>query len=598
MLRRRLRFATIAVSGAGALVAAAVGATLAVSGGAGLRSAQTLLAEQAETLLDRLEERIEQSLAPVREQSAWIAAAFAEGRLDLERRDLLDAFMRGAVGALPQVSTVSLADVRGRLRRWSREEPARGEDRRAGPETLEWLERGRALAAPGWLPPLWATSEMAAALAYETPLRGPGGRYLGVLGQVVPVARLSAELAAFGAEHRVTAFVLFGEDRVLAHPALAGASGARPRVGPLPSIAEVGDPVLDAWERAALAAPLALRALRRSQGATAVVRGTRYLYVVRDVPGTGVTPWKLGVYQTARESPEQAEIRRLLLALAAGLAVLVAAVAAAAFTGRWLARPVEEFARAARTVRAGKLDAVPKLPRSVIREFDEASRSFNEMVEGLRERTLIRETLGRLVPEEVARRMLAAGGRIEPVEAKATVLLADIEDFTQLTETLGPRGVVAFLNAYFEVADDIVRRHRGVITQFQGDAVLAVFNLPIADPDHGANALRAALELIRAADERDFAGVRVRNRAGLATGRVVAGAVGSAGRTSYTVHGNAVNLAARIEALNKDYGTRILLAEKTAERCSGFALVKVADARIRGYGEVVPLYSVARSGAG
>ncbi len=285
-------------------------------------------------------------------------------------------------------------------------------------------------------------------------------------------------------------------------------------------------------------------------------------------------------------------MQRLVLSIAAGLLVLAIAVIAAAIAGRRLSRPVEAFARAARAVGEGKLDQVPQLPGSRIAEFDDASRSFNQMVQGLRERGVIRETLGRFLPEEVARDLLAAGRILEPSEAKATVLVCDIEDFTLLTDSLGPRGIVEFLNAYFEVADEIIKRHRGVITQFQGDAILAVFNLPIANPDHAASALHAAIELVRAADEREFAGVRVRNRTGLYTGRVMAGAVGSRGRTSYTVHGNAVNLASRIEALNKEYGTRILLAEKTAERCPGFALEKVADAEIRGHGERVPLFTV------
>jgi adenylate cyclase len=275
--------------------------------------------------------------------------------------------------------------------------------------------------------------------------------------------------------------------------------------------------------------------------------------------------------------------------------VLALAVLAAAIAGRRLGRPVEALARAARAVGEGRLADAPILPGSRVAEFDEAHRSFNRMVQGLRERATIRETLGRFLPEEVARALLAAGGRLEPSEAKATVLICDIEDFTMLTETLGPHGIVELLNAYFEVADEIVGRHRGVITQYQGDAILAVFNLPIADPDHGANALRAALELVQAADTRDFAGMRVRNRVGLATGRVVAGAVGSHGRTSYTVHGNAVNLASRIEALNKTYGTRILLAEKTAERCPGFALEKIAAAEIRGYSEGMELFAPARA---
>ncbi|HET7366088.1 MAG TPA: adenylate/guanylate cyclase domain-containing protein, partial [Burkholderiales bacterium] len=202
-----------------------------------------------------------------------------------------------------------------------------------------------------------------------------------------------------------------------------------------------------------------------------------------------------------------------------------------------------------------------------------------------------RNTLGQYVPDAIARRLLAAHGRLEPVEAKATVLMCDIEGFAALTDALGPRRVFEFLNAYFERVVAAVEAHGGVVTQFQGDAILVVFNLPLPDRDHAAQALRAALEIVRACDEQAFAGVRTRNRIGISTGRVVAGAVGSSGRLSYTVHGNAVNLAARIELLNKDYGTRILLTDKSAERCPGFALRKVADAQVRGYAEPVPLYT-------
>ncbi|MDA8107728.1 MAG: adenylate/guanylate cyclase domain-containing protein [Betaproteobacteria bacterium] len=271
--------------------------------------------------------------------------------------------------------------------------------------------------------------------------------------------------------------------------------------------------------------------------------------------------------------------------------MLVAAVLFAAIAGRRLSAPVHAFARVARVVRDGRLDDVPRLPGSRIREFDDAASSFNQMVEGLRERRLMRETLGQYLPEEVAHGLLSAGGRLEPLEAKATVLVCDLENFTLLTDSLGPHGVVEFLNAYFQAMASIVERHKGVVTQFQGDAILAVFNVPVADAAHAANALAAALEMVRAADAREFAGLRVRNRIGLSTGRVVAGAVASSGRLTYTVHGNAVNLAARLEALNKDYGTRLLVSGKTAERCPELALRSLGDAEIRGYGERVELFT-------
>jgi class 3 adenylate cyclase len=202
------------------------------------------------------------------------------------------------------------------------------------------------------------------------------------------------------------------------------------------------------------------------------------------------------------------------------------------------------------------------------------------------------QTLAHFVPEPVARKLISGGGaRLEPVEAKATVLLCDIARFTELTESLGPRRVIEFLNAYFEVLVGIVDRHRGMVTQFQGDAILAAFNVPLADPDHGAAAVRAAIEIVQATDGQAFAGVRVCNRVGICTGRVVAGTVGAHGMLSYTVHGNAVNLAARLEQLNKRYGTRILLSEKTAERCPDIPLRRLEMTRIRGHTEPVELYT-------
>jgi adenylate cyclase len=591
----RIRFATIAVFGLGAFVAASTGITLYLSGAGDLHATQTMLAQNTENLLDSLERRIDAELEPVRAQSAWIASAFSESRIDFRRRTQLDAFMTGLVGAMHEGGALVLIDPSGQARRWTRDQPETlSEDWSGRRSIMDWLERGKTLQDSSWRPPLWAQTRQAAALIYQTPL-WRDGRFLGMLGQSVPVSRLSSEVAAFGAEHALTAFILYGDDFVLAHPSLAATQGGVARDNPLPSVLEAGDPVLARLRAGGAATPISMRALTRSRATDVKVGDDHYLSVYRQIPGTGTIPWNLGVYINADRGEQGMEMRRLTLSLGAGLAVLALAVIAAALAGRRLSGPVEAFARAATAVREDRLEDVPVLPGSRIVEFDEASRSFNQMVEGLRERGMIRETLGRLLPEEVARRLLAGGGRLEPAEAKATVLLCDIEDFTLLTDSLGPQGVVEFLNAYFAVAGEIVERHHGVITQFQGDAVLAVFNLPLADPDHGANALRAAIELVRAADEHDFAGARVRNRVGISTGRVVAGAVGSRGRLSYTVHGNAVNLASRIEALNKEYGTRILLGEKTAERCPGFDLVKVVDAEIRGYGGKVPLYTLRTS---
>lgn len=590
---KRLSFASVAVTGLGAFVAIAVGVTLYVSASRGLRSTQSWMAQQAEARLDALEQRIHAHLRPIGEQAAWIADALADGRIDLARPDELDVFMFGALGSTPEVSVVGVVDALGRARRWSRgERAARTADWSQRVEVRKWLVAGRDQDGPAWRPLVWEqASEQGPSLLHQVPLYR-GGHYVGMLAQVVPMRQLSEDMAVFGAEYGVTAFVLYGPeaDGVIAHRAFAGPRAAPERTA-LPALADAGDPVLVRLHSPDGTALLS-GALARAKGVRAKVGDVTYVYLTRQVELHGREPWTIGLYFDPVQGGQRAEMVRTFASIGAGLVVLVLAVTLAAIAGRRIGRPIEALARAARAVRKGRLEEVEPLPRSRVYELDEANRSFGEMVRGLREGKLMRETLGQFVPEQVARELLAGGGRLEPVEAKATVLVCDIENFAALTDSLGAHRTIEFLNAYFEVVVASVERYQGVVTQFQGDAILAVFNVPIAAPDHAANALRAALEMVHAADVQVFAGVRACNRVGLSTGRVVAGAVGSAGRLSYTVHGNAVNLAARLEQMNKDYGTRILLSEKTAERCPGFALRPVGEARIRGYAEPVTLYTV------
>lgn len=564
-----------------------MGVTLYVNAAVGWRSTQALIGHQTGAFLDALEQRLHARLRPIEEQADWISEALADGRIDPARTTDLDVFIFGALGATPQVSAIGIVDADGRAHRWRRgERAALREDWSARAEVREWLQAGREQPVRAWRPLLWKPAERLPSLLHQVPLYR-AGKFTGMLGQVVPIAKVSEDLALFRAEHEVTPFVLDENDRILGHPLLAQQTSA-PSV--LASIAELGDPVLARLRSPDGGAPL-LAGLKDAHAVRARVDGRHFVLVYREIVPHGGVPWTIGVHFDPVAGGQQAEMLRVVWSIGAGLAVLVVALALAALAGRRLSRPIEALARAAAAVRAGRLDEAGPLPRSRIAELDEATRSFGEMVQGLRERNLIRDTLGQFVPEQVARELLAGGGKLEPIEAKATVMVCDLEEFAALTDALGAHRTIGFLNAYFEVVVSIVERYRGVVTQFQGDAILAVFNVPIAASDHGANALRAAVEIVRAADTQTFAGVRARNRVGLSTGRVVAGAIGSSGRLSYTVHGNAVNLAARLEQMNKDYGTRILLSEKTAERCPEFALRKVADARIRGYADAVGLYT-------
>ena len=195
--------------------------------------------------------------------------------------------------------------------------------------------------------------------------------------------------------------------------------------------------------------------------------------------------------------------------------------------------------------------------------------------------------LSRFVAPEVAATITSADRQIEPGDGEvklATVLFTDIERFSTTAERIGPEALMATLNEYFAAVSEVIERHGGVITQFVGDAMLVTFNAVRPDPDHAANAVRTALGIQQATAERRFGdGVAFRTRCGINTGDMVTGAVGARERLIFTVHGDEVNVAARLEQLNKEHGTYILASERTVREAGDeFAFSERGEVSVRG----------------
>ncbi len=211
--------------------------------------------------------------------------------------------------------------------------------------------------------------------------------------------------------------------------------------------------------------------------------------------------------------------------------------------------------------------------------------------------SVLAKDLSRFVSPEVADRISTSERGLQPGDGEvreASVLFTDIEGFSTISEKVAPEQLVKLLNEYFEATSAAIERHGGVITQFQGDAMLVTFNTVKSDPDHAASAVRTALAIQQATRERVFGdGVRMRTRCGINTGRIVAGAVGSRDRLLYTVHGDEVNIAARLEQLNKKYGTYVLATENTV-RAAGdaFDFERVDEVAVRGRESRTVLYTL------
>ena len=270
-------------------------------------------------------------------------------------------------------------------------------------------------------------------------------------------------------------------------------------------------------------------------------------------------------------------------------------------SGRLASLPVivisalDDFDSVVRCIEMGAEDYLPKpfnatLLKARIAAVLEKKSLRDEVV---RQLAVIREVFGKYVPASVAAQIVADRGQLTPTHATATILYSDIEAFTSIAENMPPEQVVQMLNEYFPAVIEPVERHGGIVNQFQGDAMLITFNVPVADTQHADQAVCAALEMQQAVDGKRFAGVQLKTRIGIATGRVIAGNVGSGDRINYTVHGDAVNLAARLEQLNKEHGTRVLISGETVSALKGdYAIESMGAMNVRGRSAAVEIYSL------
>ena len=228
--------------------------------------------------------------------------------------------------------------------------------------------------------------------------------------------------------------------------------------------------------------------------------------------------------------------------------------------------------------------------------------SFNDMTASLQEKEFIQKTFGRFVDPAVRDHLLQGNTCLGGEICECTVLFCDIRNFTAMSEKLRPEEVVSFLNAYFTKMEQCITRNHGIINKYIGDAVMALFGAPAKSQNHAEDAFSAAIEMKDA-----LAGLNAQRSAGhlppvgfgigLHSGDVLAGNIGSDTRLEYTVIGDTVNTASRIEALCKEYKTDLLLSEATAGRILAPALKQrirvIGETAIRGKTDTVRLFSLA-----
>lgn len=275
---------------------------------------------------------------------------------------------------------------------------------------------------------------------------------------------------------------------------------------------------------------------------------------------------------------------------------------AAGFTTRSLVRPVKDLLVGAQRVEGGSLDV--SVPVSTQDEIGQLTASFNGMVEELRKKERIRDTFGRYMDPRIVENLIERADFGDKGERRVmTVLFCDMEGYTTLSEKLTSDTLLTVVNRYLTLISEPVRKHSGVIDKYIGDAVMAYWGPPFVSADQQARlACEAALDMMAQinrfnAELPDLTGIRdippVNIRIGIATGEMLVGSIGSEFSQSYSVLGDSVVLASRLEQANKRYGTHIMTTAYTRSLLgNAFALREIDRIRVVGKTEAGGVYEI------
>ncbi len=569
---RRAWRPTIAVAlifGFGLLVLVAVSSVLFVSLGTARKNTVSLIRQTAEFSVAGLIDRIDIHLGAARQQSEFLARMIKEGEVDPGDRDGLADTMLGALAATPQVQGIGYFSAEGwslRVGRDSGKVIRIDNQEEPDPDIRRWVRETESQTRTTWGGVFWVPSLNQPHLTTSTPVISDG-RYLGVISSVVSVRALSTFVDDYALQTGLHPFILYGRDRVLAHPSMIeDLSGLGPE-NPLPGLAEVGDPLLaEIWNPDKLPLELLQNSGGSLLGHLRLLPDDEVYYLYRVIGGYGPQQLYMGVY--ARDSEvDSSETDRLILAGWVGLAILALSLLTAVILGRGIARPVRDLAEAARAVSSFDFRRVPRAKGSAFRELDSAAGSFNAMLSGLR-------WFETYVPRSLVLRLIHLGeDGVKSEERQVTVIFTDIVGFTTASQQLTPRETADFLNHHFALLAAEIEQTGGTVDKYIGDSVMAFWGAPDDQPDHAERACQAALAIAaalerenRARAERGLPEVRI--RLGLHSGPAIVGNIGAPGRVNYTLIGDTVNLANRLEAFGKeidadDAAAVVLLSEET-----------------------------------
>lgn len=588
---KSLPIATVLAFSFGTLVVITVVIVLGISLVSGLTNTRDLLIDKATAAMSAAQNDFIELLNPAAYEAVYIAELINAGRIDINNREQLANFLLGAIAGTPQINTLTFVapDLQVTASHRQSKEILRF-DESSDPVAKQSIADLSTHEKGSWGPLVYVPTLRQTVLNFREPVF-KDGKFVGALIATITVSSVNTRMNAAPTLDNSKRFILYGNDRVMMEQGADHTSTVLDIKDAVPTLEEIDDPVLKAiWSEKA-------EKLKLMGNQTAFnshyleVGGQGYIYFYKEITGYADKPFTVGYWLLNDEV--SAELRRLLMAGLAGLGVMFLSTVVAIVIGRKISRPVLALSEASRQISKLDFNAVKALPQSRFTEVNEANNAYNSMLRGL-------SWFETYVPKSLVRKLMESG-EARSEQRVVTVMFTDIAGFTPQAENMDTDEVAEFLNHHFELVTACIEAEGGTVDKFIGDAVMAFWGAPERQEDHAARACRAAQAIKTAImadnEKRQNTGLdKVYMRIGIHTGPLVVGNIGSAGRLNYTVVGDTVNIAQRMEqygkTLSSDQTDEVLtlMTGATFNASHNAHAEKIGDTLLKGRHDPVTIY--------
>jgi len=584
-VKRKYRVFTVVLTCFGSLIVVAAGVIIAANFATTIRVSSQLLGQIVIRSIGGLELALSDHLNAAEDQAEFIADNIRSGTVSFDRPDQLAHFAAGTLAAAPQITGMLVADPHGKILRTRRGQ--------FGEAQWQWIEETAEESfneietdmqnrrKPYWAAPVYREALQATLMNYRVPF-WKDDTYLGFVAVAISTRALSDLVVELSDPPESNVFLLYGDDKVLAHSYLVLRNGVATPDQPLVPVHSIEDLVIERLDTMTVA-PDILEIDGITLGEIEA-DDKRYGVVTKQITSYGETPILLGAYfdGSGVASLMQSILRTILF----GGVVLLLGLGVVMWLSRVLTRPIRQTAEVASAIAELEFDDIDPLPENRFKEINDLATAFNGMLVGL-------QSFGRYVPRHLVRQLIRehrVGAGIE--QRELTVMFTDIAGFTATCEGMTPPDVADFINEHLTLVSNCIEAEGGTIDKYIGDAVMAFWGAP-DDVDHpNERAVRAAAALQRALakdnKQRVMNGLLpVRLRIGIHSGPLIVGDIGSPDRINYTVIGDVVNTTQRLEGLGKEVDPNaesIVLVSRTVKDsiCETVDLEEIGHMKVKG----------------